>query len=108
MVVAAAVTTPAVTVSAAPSAGVAPGGVLEIGVDTGRFKLPIGCKITLRGFPVFYLPTDVDVQGVAPVQLGPGQEFWLTQGSGGIAFPAWLTALAPSWVSPRPTPRSPT
>ncbi|REE97871.1 DUF6801 domain-containing protein [Thermomonospora umbrina] len=96
MVVAAAVTTLAVTVSGAPSAGaLPPEDVPEIGVDTGRFKLPIGCKITLRGFPVFYLPTDVDVQGVAPVQLGPGQEFWLTQGSGSITFPAWLTALAP-------------
>ncbi|MEU8123737.1 hypothetical protein AB0C21_33930 [Spirillospora sp. NPDC049024] len=49
----------------------------------------------LAGLPVFYLPTDVDVQGVAPVQLGPGQEFWLTQGSGSITFPEWLTALAP-------------
>ncbi|HEX2312628.1 MAG TPA: hypothetical protein VHJ17_02785, partial [Thermomonospora sp.] len=69
--------------------------VPAVGVDTGRFKLPIGCTITLRGLPVFYLPTDVDVQGVAPVQLGPGQEFWLTQGSGSITFPAWLTALTP-------------
>lgn len=69
--------------------------VPAIGVDTGRFKLPIGCTITLGGLPVFYLPTDVDVQGVAPVQLGPGQEFWLTQGSGSITFPGWLTALAP-------------
>jgi len=36
----------------------------------------------------------VDVQGVAPVQVGPGQEFWLTQGSGSITFPTWLTSLA--------------
>jgi hypothetical protein len=69
--------------------------VPAIGADTGRFKLPIGCTITLAGLPVFYLPTDVDVQGVAPVQLGPGQEFWLTQGSGSITFPSWLTSLAP-------------
>jgi len=69
--------------------------VPSIGADTGRFKLPIGCTITLGGLPVFYLPTDVDVQGVAPVQLGPGQEFWLTQGSGSITFPGWLTSLAP-------------
>jgi hypothetical protein len=72
-----------------------PQDVPGIGVDTGRFKLPIGCTIALAGLPVFYLPTDVDVQGVAPVQLGPGQEFWLTQGSGSITFPEWLTALAP-------------
>ncbi|TDC90472.1 DUF6801 domain-containing protein [Actinomadura sp. 7K507] len=81
----------------APSAAHAlpPDDVPEIGVDTGRFKLPIGCTISLAGLPVFYLPTDVDVQGVAPVQIGPGQEFWLTQGSGSITFPTWLTSLAP-------------
>ncbi|QKW37115.1 hypothetical protein HUT06_26460 [Actinomadura sp. NAK00032] len=72
-----------------------PRDVPAVGVDTGRFKLPIGCTISLAGLPVFYLPTDVDVQGVAPVQLGPGQEFWLTQGSGSITFPSWLTSLAP-------------
>lgn len=82
-------------VSAPPARALPPGDVPAIGVDTGRFKLPIGCTITLGGLPVFYLPTDVDVQGVAPVQLGPGQEFWLTQGSGSITFPSWLTALAP-------------
>lgn len=72
-----------------------PQDVPAVGADTGRFKLPIGCTITLAGLPVFYLPTDVDVQGVAPVQLGPGQEFWLPQGSGSITFPSWLTSLAP-------------
>ncbi|MEU5884196.1 hypothetical protein [Spirillospora sp. NPDC047279] len=86
----------ALTFLHAPAArALPPGDVPAIGVDTGRFKLPIGCTITLGGLPVFYLPTDVDVQGVAPVQLGPGQEFWLTQGSGSITFPSWLTALTP-------------
>jgi hypothetical protein len=67
-----------------------------IGVDTGRFKLPIACTINFAGaLPVLWLPLDVDIQGVAPVQLGPGQEFWLTQGSGSITFPDWLTSLAP-------------
>ncbi|RAY15993.1 hypothetical protein DPM19_07570 [Actinomadura craniellae] len=70
--------------------------VPEVGVDTGRFKLPINCKIILGGvLPIFNLGSDVDVQGVAPVQLGPGQEFWLTQGSGNITIPSWLTFLAP-------------
>ncbi|WP_235960892.1 DUF6801 domain-containing protein [Actinomadura macrotermitis] len=79
-----------------PPAGALPlKDVPEVGVDTGRFKLPIGCTISMAGLPFFYLPVDVDVQGVAPVQLGPGQEFWLTQGSGSITFPSWLTALAP-------------
>lgn len=82
-------------VVAPPAHALPPEIVPEVGVDTGRFKLPIGCTITLAGIPVFYLPTDVDVQGVAPVQLGPGQEFWLTQGSGSITFPSWLTSLAP-------------
>ncbi|MFB4319238.1 DUF6801 domain-containing protein [Actinomadura sp. 21ATH] len=86
----------AAAVPAAPAAhALPPADVPAIGVDTGRFKLPIGCTITLAGVPVFWLPTDVDVQGVAPVQLGPGQEFWLTQGSGSITFPSWLTSLAP-------------
>ncbi|WP_433324091.1 DUF6801 domain-containing protein [Spirillospora sp. CA-294931] len=87
----------AVTLAAAPPAGALPrDNVPEVGVDTGRFKLPIACTITLGGvLPVLYLPLDVDVQGVAPVQLGPGQEFWLTQGSGSITFPSWLTSLAP-------------
>ncbi|MFI6520965.1 DUF6801 domain-containing protein [Spirillospora sp. NPDC050679] len=87
----------AVSLTAVPSAGaLPPDQVPEVGVDTGRFKLPIGCTITLGGaLPVFWLPTDVDVQGVAPVQVGPGQEFWLTQGSGSITFPSWLTSLAP-------------
>ncbi|MBE1530962.1 DUF6801 domain-containing protein [Actinomadura algeriensis] len=83
------------TMVATPAHALPPDIVPEVGVDTGRFKLPIGCTITLAGIPVFYLPTDVDVQGVAPVQLGPGQEFWLTQGSGSITFPSWLTALTP-------------
>ncbi|MBW8483018.1 hypothetical protein [Actinomadura parmotrematis] len=78
-----------------PAHALPPGDVPAVGADTGRFKLPIGCTITLGGLPVFYLPTDVDVQGVAPVQLGPGQRFYLSQGSGSITFPSWLTSLAP-------------
>ncbi|MDL4817490.1 hypothetical protein [Actinomadura opuntiae] len=86
----------ALTFVIAPSAqALPPGDVPAVGVDTGRFKLPIGCTIKLAGLPVFYLPTDVDVQGVAPVQLGPGQQFYLSQGSGSITFPSWLTSLAP-------------
>jgi hypothetical protein len=82
-------------VQAPPAHALPPQDVPAVGVDTGRFKLPIGCTISLGGLPVFYLPTDVDVQGAAPVQLGPGQRFYLSQGSGGITFPSWLTSLAP-------------
>ncbi|GAB3563652.1 hypothetical protein GCM10027445_06170 [Amycolatopsis endophytica] len=71
--------------------------VPDIGVDTGRFSLPINCAITLPDFggvKVLDLGTTVDVQGAVAAQLGPGQEFWLTQGSGSITFPEALTALA--------------
>ncbi|WP_019630411.1 hypothetical protein [Actinomadura atramentaria] len=92
---AAALLTPAVT--ALPSANaIPPDDLPPVGVDTGRFKLPIACTINFAGaLPVLWLPLDVDIQGVAPVQLGPGQEFWLTQGAGSITFPDWLTSLAP-------------
>ncbi|WP_245788298.1 DUF6801 domain-containing protein [Amycolatopsis marina] len=73
-----------------------PADVPDIGVDTGRFNLPINCAITmpdLGGIKVFDLATNVDVQGVVTTHLGPGQEFWLTQGSGAITFPTWLTTL---------------
>lgn len=71
--------------------------VPDIGVDTGRFSLPINCAISLPdfgGIKVLDLGTTVDVQGAVAAQLGPGQEFWLTQGSGSITFPEALTALA--------------
>ncbi|MFG2089353.1 MULTISPECIES: hypothetical protein [unclassified Spirillospora] len=85
------------TLVAPPAANAIPAQDLPaIGVDTGRFKLPIACTINFAGvLPVLWLPLDVDIQGVAPVQLGPGQEFWLTQGAGSITFPEWLTTLAP-------------
>ena len=35
----------------------------------------------------------MDIQGIAPVQLGPGQEFYLTQGRGELTLPAWLSTL---------------
>ncbi|WP_091455506.1 hypothetical protein [Actinokineospora iranica] len=65
-----------------------------IGADSGRFNLPITCAITmpdLGGVKVLDLPLNVDIQGVAPTQLGPGQQFFLTQGSGSMTFPRWLT-----------------
>lgn len=87
---------PVAALAAPPASAIPARNLPAIGVDTGRFKLPIACTINLGGaLPVLWLPLDVDIQGVAPVQLGPGQEFWLTQGSGSITFPEWLTALAP-------------
>ncbi|WP_424186115.1 hypothetical protein ACOBQX_30260 [Actinokineospora sp. G85] len=71
--------------------------VPPIGADSGRFALPISCAITLPEFgdiKVLDLPTTVDIQGVAPTQLRPGQQFYLTQGKGGMIFPEWLPSLA--------------
>ncbi|GAA4425386.1 hypothetical protein ACFQV2_14560 [Actinokineospora soli] len=86
----------ATTALAAPAPALEIEDVPDIGVDTGRFNLPINCAITLPDFggaKVFDLATNVDVQGVVATHLGPGQEFWLTQGSGAITFPSWLTGL---------------
>ncbi|OLR94021.1 hypothetical protein [Actinokineospora bangkokensis] len=71
--------------------------VPPIGADSGRFALPINCEITLPdfgGIKVLDLPTTVDIQGVAPTQLRPGQQFYLTEGKGGMVFPSWLPSLA--------------
>lgn len=69
----------------------------SIGVDTGRFNLALSCAVSLPwlgGLKILDLPGEVDIKGIAPVQLGPGQEFWLTQGSAGVILPQWLSALA--------------
>jgi hypothetical protein len=67
--------------------------VPSIGADTGRFTLPIACAIKLGTVQVAKINGTVDIQGIAPVQLGPGQEFYLSQGSGALTLPAWLTTL---------------
>jgi hypothetical protein len=67
--------------------------VPSIGADTGRFTLPISCAIKLGTLQVAKINGTVDIQGIAPVQLGPGQQFYLSQGSGALTLPAWLTTL---------------
>jgi hypothetical protein len=67
--------------------------VPSIGADTGRFTLPISCAIKLGTLQVAKINGSVDIQGIAPVQLGPGQQFYLSQGSGALTLPAWLTTL---------------
>lgn len=67
--------------------------VPSIGADTGRFTLPISCQISISGIKLIKIGGTVDIQGVAPVQLGPGQVFYLSQGSGALTLPAWLTTL---------------
>lgn len=71
--------------------------VPSIGADTGRFNLPIKCGIKLPSFGNVKVATiggTVDIEGIAPVQLGPGQEFYLTQGRGELTLPSWLSSLA--------------
>ncbi|MDQ7808338.1 hypothetical protein Q5425_31780 [Amycolatopsis sp. A133] len=83
--------------AAVPAEALEPADVPAIGVDIGRFHLPISCAISLPdlgGAKVFDLGTSVDVQGVVATSLGPGQQFYLSQGSGAITFPTWLTGLA--------------
>jgi hypothetical protein len=67
--------------------------VPSVGADTGRFTLPISCQIRLGGVKLIKIAGSVDIQGIAPVQLGPGQQFYLSQGSGALTLPAWLTTL---------------
>ncbi len=67
--------------------------VPSIGADTGRFTLPILCGIKLGTLKVAQIRGTVDIEGIAPVQLGPGQEFYLSQGKGALTLPGWLSAL---------------
>ena len=69
--------------------------VPSIGADTGRFTLPIKCGIKLGTLKVISINGTVDIQGIAPVQLGPGQEFYLTQGKGALTLPGFLSLLGP-------------
>lgn len=81
---------------ATPAQALTPTDLPPVGADAGRFSLPIDCAITdtdLGGISVFDLKTSVDIQGVAPASLGPGQQFFLTEGSGSMTFPSWLTGL---------------
>jgi len=88
----------AVAAALVPTAGHAltPADVPSVGADTGRFNLPIKCAIrvpALGNLQVVKIGGTVDIQGVAPVQLGPGQDFYLTQGKGELTLPAWLSSL---------------
>jgi len=67
--------------------------VPSIGADTGRFTLPISCQISLGTLKLIKIAGTVDIQGIAPVQLGPGQAFYLSQGAGALTLPAWLSTL---------------
>lgn len=70
--------------------------VPSIGADMGRFNLPIECDIKLPSLgdtPLATIGANADIQGIAPVELGPGQTFFLSQGSGSLTLPAWLSTL---------------
>ena len=82
---------------AAPGAhAITPSEVPSIGADTGRFTLPITCDISvpaLGNLKVLNLGGTVDIRGIAPVQLAPGQPFYLSQGQGALTLPSWLSTL---------------
>ena len=88
-----AVTAAAVALLPTTSSALQPSLVPSVGADTGRFTLPISCQISLGSIKVIKIAGTVDIQGVAPVQLGPGQTFYLSQGSGALTLPSWLTSL---------------
>jgi hypothetical protein len=85
----------AVTAALVPTAANAldPQLVPSIGADTGRFTLPILCGIKIGTLKVAQIRGSVDIEGIAPVQLGPGQAFYLSQGKGALTLPGWLSAL---------------
>ncbi len=83
----------ACTLASSPAHALDPALVPSVGADTGRFTLPINCGIKLGGIKLITIKGSVDIQGIAPVQLGPGQEFYLTQGRGELTLPAWLSTL---------------
>ncbi len=69
--------------------------VPSIGADTGRFTLPIKCGIKLGTLKLITINGTVDIEGIAPVQMGPGQTFYLTQGKGALTLPGFLSLLGP-------------
>lgn len=74
-----------------------PAHVPSIGADTGRFNFPIRCEVRLPflgNLRIIDIYGDADIKGVAPVQLGPNQDFYLSQGSGSLTLPPWITSLA--------------
>jgi hypothetical protein len=67
-------------------------------VSTGRFTLPLQCKIALPwlgNIKILTLPATVQVAGAMPSSLGPGQRFYLSKASGRLVLPGWLSNLAP-------------
>ena len=68
-----------------------------INADAGEFTLPISCAITLPqlgNLQFFTLSTNVTVKGAVADSVGPGQQFSLSEGSGYITFPSWISWLA--------------
>lgn len=79
-----------------PASAIPVAEVPDIGADAGRFTLPITCDVKvpfLGNLTVLNLPGTVDIKGIAPVQLTPGQPFYLSQGAGALTLPAWLSTL---------------
>ncbi len=94
-VMAATAATVAATLAPNTASALDPALVPSIGADTGRFTLPIKCGIKLGGLKLITINGLVDIEGIAPVLLGPGQEFYLTQGKGALTLPQFLSILGP-------------
>jgi hypothetical protein len=75
-----------------------PAQVPPVGASVGTFSLPLTCGITvplLGNLKVWNLKTSVSISGAVPSTVGPGQRFYLSQASGTMTLPAWITTLAP-------------
>lgn len=69
-----------------------------INASVGTFNLPLTCGIkvpALGNLQVWNLATTAAISGAVPASIGPGQNFYLAEGSGTLTMPAWITSLAP-------------
>jgi hypothetical protein len=72
--------------------------VPPINASVGTFNLPLTCGIkvpALGNLQVWNLATSAAISGAVPAAIGPGQRFYLSEGSGSLTMPAWVTSLAP-------------
>jgi hypothetical protein len=69
-----------------------------INSSVGTFNLPLSCRIrvpALNNLQVWNLATSASISGAVPATIGPGQKFYLSEGSGSLTMPSWITSLAP-------------
>lgn len=89
---------PALVAPGGASAAITANQVPGPNISAGKFTLPLTCKISLPWLgklQILELPATVQVGGAMPASLGPGQRFYLSQASGRLTLPSWLSTLAP-------------